>query len=87
MIPPYEGGLGVQRVALHCSCGALRHCQFKGGILFPKRIPFLSPHEGVGMAAPMTLHGAKGGFSHVRECPLSIPQENGRGVSTSPLHP
>ncbi len=31
--------------------------------------------------------GAKGAFSHVREGPLLIPQENGRGVSISPLHP
>ena len=35
----------------------------------------------------MGLRGAKGAFSHVREYPLLIPQENGRGVSISPLHP
>ena len=34
-----------------------------------------------------SLGGPRGAFSHVREGPLLIPQENGRGVSISPLHP
>ena len=39
------------------------------------------------MSHGMGLRGAKGASSHVGEGPLSIPQENGRGVSISPLHP
>ena len=43
----------------------------KGGVLFRKReLPFYPLTRGVGIAAPMALHGAKGAFSRVRECPL-----------------